>query len=82
MSHPTLYPARQLRVWGQAEGHEGHMTSSLQLDVDFIERQASAAIVAFYNALSYVIGYYGWPSDPHDRLTTTIERVMPGTIAS
>jgi hypothetical protein len=80
MTHPTLYPARQLRVWHEADGHAGHMTSTLYLDIGFVERQASAAIVVFYNALAYITSYYGWPPEPHDRLTAAIDRILPGTI--
>lgn len=79
MTHPTLYPVRQLREWHPAADHDGHMQSSLVVDVDYLERQASAAVVAFYNALSYVMGYYGWPRDAHDRLTAALDRLLPGT---
>lgn len=81
MTHPTLYPVRQLRVWEPAD-HDGHATSSLALDLPFLERQATAAVVAFYNTLSYIIGYYGWPSSAHDRLTSLIDEILPGTFVA
>ena len=37
-------------------------------------------MVASYNALSNVAGYYGWPPDAHDRLTAAIDTYLPGTI--
>ncbi|GAB7007300.1 hypothetical protein JCM18899A_47750 [Nocardioides sp. AN3] len=76
MTHPTLYPARQLRAWTD-DPAAGHPVAYLKLDLDFLERQASAAVMAFYNALSYVTSYFGWPRSVHDDLTEKIDRAMP-----
>ena len=77
MTHPTLYPARQLREWTD-DSATGHPTAVLRLDLGFLERQASAAVVAFYNALSFITSYYGWSTAVHDDLTGKIEAKMPG----
>lgn len=79
MTHPTLYPARQLRDWTD-DPATGHRVAHLRLDVGFLERQASAAVSAFYNALSYVTSYFGWSTELHDELTSKIEVKMPGLL--
>ena len=33
--------------------------------------------MAFYNALSYLIPYFGWPRSVHDDLTEKIDRALP-----
>ena len=76
MTHPTLYPARQLREWTD-DPAAGHPVAYLRLDLDFLERQASAAVMAFYNALTYVTSYFGWPTSVHDGLTAKIDETMP-----
>jgi hypothetical protein len=47
MTHPTMYPARQLRVWVEDDGHQDHLTTNLTLDSDFLHRQASAGRSGF-----------------------------------
>lgn len=76
MTHPTLYPARQLREWTPDPTH-GHPVAYLKLDVDFLERQASAAVAAFYQTLSYATSYFGWDTSVHDALTSKIDAKMP-----
>lgn len=73
-THPTLYPARQLR---ERVDHGDHVGSILRLDIDFLERLSSAAVLAFYNALSYVMSYHDLPRDRHHVLTETIDRILP-----
>jgi hypothetical protein len=80
MTHPTLYPARQLREWA-TDAASGHRVAFLRLDTDFLNRQASAAVMAFYNALSFVTSYYGWSTSVHDDLTTKIDAKMPTLFA-
>jgi len=80
ITHPTLYPVRQMRDWIVAPGHEGHATSEVSVDVDFLVRQGTVAVLAFYNALSYVTSYFGWQTGPHDALTAAIDRTLPGAI--
>lgn len=82
MTHPTLYPARQLQEWtaDPAVGH-GHPTAYLRLDLDFLERQASAAVAAFYSTLSVTTSYFGWSRTVHDDLTVKVEAALPGVLS-
>lgn len=76
MTHPTLYPARERRVW--VENREaGHHEALLRIDMGSTENEARAALAAFYNALNYVTAYFGWPTAVVDDLTTTIEATIP-----
>ena len=36
------------------------------------------ALAAFYNTLTYVTSYFGWPIDVHDGLTAQLDEVIPG----
>jgi hypothetical protein len=76
MTHPTIYPARQLREW-RDDPSTGRPTAHLRLDLDFLDRQASAAVGAFYNALSYTTSYFGWSPVVHDDFTSKIAAKMP-----
>lgn len=76
MTHPTLYPARQMRVWSDDPAH-GHPVAHLKLDLGYMERQASAALAAFYNAMSWVTSYFGWSTSVLDGLETKIEEKLP-----
>ncbi len=58
------------------------MTSTLQLDIGFLERQASAAIVVLYNALAYITSYYGWPLSPATGSPQPSTRALPGTMTA
>lgn len=76
MTHPTLYPARQLRAW--ADGvHDEHRVAYLRIDLGSQEQQARAALAAFYNALTYVTTYFDWPDDVLDDLTGKFDDTMP-----
>ncbi|KUF08522.1 hypothetical protein [Leucobacter sp. G161] len=76
-THPTLYPARQLREW---EGDEtsGHAVAHLHVGMGPIEDEARAALAAFYNALSYVTSYYAWPTTLLEALEMKIQATIPG----
>lgn len=76
MTHPTLYPARQLRIWTEGPAH-GHVIAALHLDVGYMERQASAALAAFYNAMNWVTSYFGWSREVLDALEANIEQRLP-----
>ncbi|GIT78489.1 hypothetical protein LLS1_01580 [Leifsonia sp. LS1] len=76
LTHPTLYPARQMRSWVVDPG-TGFNIANLRLDMDFVENQARAALAAFYNALTYVTSYFGWSTAPIEALATKIEARMP-----
>jgi hypothetical protein len=77
VTHPTLYPTRDLRDWVPSPDHPGEIVAILSVEPDFIERQTSAAVLAYYNALSFVTSFFGWSSDIHDQLTEAIDRVLP-----
>lgn len=77
MTHPTLYPARQRRVWAH-DVHDGHRVAYLRVDLASLENEAGAALAAFYNALLYVSSYFGWPNDDVlDDLTEKIDHGLP-----
>jgi hypothetical protein len=48
----------------------------LRIEINFLDRIADASVMPFYNALSYLIGYFGLPRDRHDELTANIEAVL------
>lgn len=77
VTHPTLYPTRQMEEWVERPGHPGELVTQIAVDVDFLERQAQAAVVLFYNALSYARSYFGWSFEVHDELTLRIDKVLP-----
>lgn len=74
-THPSLYQARQLRIPVDHGDHHGTM---LSVDAVILERRLAAAVTTFYNALSYVISFYGLPNDAHEALTLKIDAVLPG----
>ncbi len=76
MTHPTLYPARQRREWID-DPEDGHRVAYLRVDIGSSESEARAALAAFYNALTYVTDYFGWPNDVIDDLTVKIEVCIP-----
>jgi hypothetical protein len=76
MTHPTLYPARQLRAWTDDLAH-GHRVAYLKVDLGYMERQASAALAAFYNSMNWVTSYFGWSASVLDGLEKKIEEKLP-----
>lgn len=75
-THPTLYPARERRVWVE-NPESGHHEALLRIDIKAAENDARAALAAFYNALNYTTSYFGWPTDVVDELTAVIDGIMP-----
>ena len=75
MTRPTLYPARQLQD-SQAEDRAEHARGDLRVDVDFLERQASAAVIVFYHALSRVTSYNEWEPSILDALQERIDKTL------
>ena len=67
MTHPTLYPVKQMRQWS-ADARGGHPVAHLRIDLKSAENQATAPLSAFYNALAYVTSYFGWPTAVVDNL--------------
>lgn len=76
MTHPTLYTARQRRVWTRDPANH-HLVAHLRIDIGSIEAEARAALAAFYNALTYATSYYGWLTMVTDDLEATIENTIP-----
>ena len=76
MTHPTLYSARDKRLWG-VEPFSGNRVAELRIEIDFLEKAARAALAAFYNALTYVNSYFGWPEDLLNDLEARIHAVIP-----
>jgi hypothetical protein len=77
LSHPTLYPHYQL--WMRADdGGEIHSTMNL----DAHEKQVRLAVIPYYETLTYVMSYHGWPPAPQERLTAAMERVLPGVFVA
>nr|WP_143545563.1 hypothetical protein [Rhodococcus sp. 15-1154-1] len=76
-THPSLYQARQMRI---AVDHGDHHGTDLKIEISHVENIARTAILAFYNALSYTISFYGFSREPHDKLTDGIELVFPGSL--
>lgn len=79
MTHPTLYPLRQMTAWDQHAGT--HAESYLALDVAFIDKLAGAAVVPFYNAVSLLLSYMGWKSERFSAWESQIDVALPGTFS-
>jgi hypothetical protein len=82
VTHPTLYPTRDLREWVPSPDHPGELVAILRVETDFVERQTEAAVLAYYNALSYVTSFFGWSVEIHNQLTEAIGRLLPGALQS
>ncbi|MFI6779844.1 hypothetical protein [Micromonospora sp. NPDC050276] len=80
VTHPTLYPTRELRAWVPSPDHPDELVAILHVETDFVERQTIAAVLAYYNALSYVTSFFGWSTDIHNQLTEAIDRLLPGAL--
>lgn len=78
MTHPTLYPARELTLLRQRS--DGTMERYLRLDLDLLGKLAGAAITTFYSAFSLLMWYFGWVSPKKDEWEGLIEAVLPGTL--
>ena len=63
-----------------AVDHGDHHGTNLTIKIEDVEKIARTAIFAFYNALSYVIDFYGLSRLSHDKLTDAIELVFPGSL--
>ena len=78
MTHPTLYPIREMTQW--ENGVPDHLESVLSLDLSFIEKLAGAAVVSYFNTLSLLMSYMGWDdSSLHGEWEGLIEARLPGT---
>ncbi len=77
IAHPTLYP--HIEMWEPRE-LDGVDTLVSQIAIEDHVTHARIAVVPFYETLSYVMSYNGWPRDRHDELTVVLERLLPGLI--
>lgn len=77
-THPSLYQARQLR---NAINTGDSVKSVLSVDTSYLENLLGVAVMAFYNALSYVVSFYGLGSEYHAVLTEKIDAVLPGRLS-
>ena len=77
MTHPTLYPVREMTSWHETDS--GHYESHLSLDLVFLGKLAGASVVTFYNAMSLLMSYMGWKSDKFSEWERSIDRALPGT---
>jgi len=67
LSHPTVDAIVEL--WGKRPRAEEQ------------QRQVEYVVAGFYNALSAVIDYHGWPRARFDDLTKEIDRVLPSLLS-
>ncbi len=79
-THPTLYPSRQRRVCIEHPKHPGEHVALEQVELSFVRKEATVSIVAYYNALTYVTSFFGWPTDVCNALTASIDKTLPGTL--
>lgn len=77
VTHPTLYPSRQMTEWLPHPNHPGELFAQLTLDVSDVEREVSAAVLAFYQTMSFVTSFYGWNRSVFDRFRAEVERSLP-----
>lgn len=76
-THPSTYQAQQLRV---PVDHGDHAGTILQMDVESLEKMLALAVVAFYSALGYTMGFLDADNAPHEALTGKIEDVLPNVL--
>ena len=74
ISHPTLYT--HFDMWGGGEAN-GQRALVSQISLADHEKRVGMAVVPFYEVLTYVASYYGWPRDEIERLTGEVDRLLP-----
>lgn len=75
LTHPTLYTVREMRVWTKDE-KTGRNVANVCVTIESVEKDVRLALAAFYNAMNYVTGYYGWPETALRTLESKIEAVI------
>jgi hypothetical protein len=75
LSHPTLYAHAQM--WTVAETASDRRVESSVI-IEDQDKQARIALVPYYETLTDVTHYNGWPAGSHDRLTAAMDRLLPG----
>jgi hypothetical protein len=78
-SHPTMYT--HIDMWEMADVDGSEQVVS-QVTTEEHATRARIAVVPFYEALSCVMSYNGWPRDRHEELTTVLDELLPGVIGS
>lgn len=77
-THPSLFQTRAMRRYVD---HGDHLGTILSVDVSHLERLLAITVAAYYNALSYTLGFYGMERAAHDELTRKFDEVLPGTLS-
>lgn len=77
LTHPTLYPGREQRIWVK-DPTTGHNVAQVRVTIESVEYDVRAALAAFYNAINYVTSYFGWPEPALRSLESKIETAIPG----
>ena len=60
----------------------GRGVANVSVTIDSVEKDVRVALAAFYNAMTYVTSYYGWPETALRTLEGKIEAVIPDFIAA
>ncbi len=79
ISHPTLYTHFDMWERGEVDGQPSLVS---QISLHDHERRVGMAVVPFYEALGYLLSYYGWPGKPMEVLTADVERLLPELLSN
>jgi hypothetical protein len=79
VTHPTLYPTRQLTQWVTHPDDPNEVVAQLSLEVSSVEREVVVAMQAYFHVISYVTSFYGWGTEVFDKLQAEWKKVLPGT---
>lgn len=79
MAHPTLY--RISGLWS-VEERDGQRVPVLDVGIEDHEKQAQLIVSPYYEVLTRVMTYHGWPSVRHRELTQAIDRLLPGLFSA
>jgi hypothetical protein len=77
LAHPTLY--RISGMWAATE-RDGKRVAVLDVRVEDRNKMAQLIVSPYYELLARVIVYHGWPPGEHSKLTTAIDRLLPGML--
>ena len=73
-AHPTLHTVN--RIFSIERSDDGNLVT-VQLDSEERDRHAAIVVGAYYNVISHVIQYHGWPGERHAQFNRTIDRLLP-----
>lgn len=77
VTHPTLYPSRQITSWVEHPDNPGELFARLELAVGDVEKEMAVAVRAYYQVLSYVTSFYGWDRSVFDDFDAEVAKVLP-----